>query len=547
MIPRPAPGLSPVAILLVALSLSIGWGVRGNWGHEFGAMIPGALAALAAVVCSGRDDWYRRAPFFAFFGAVGWSFGGSISYMQVIGYTHNGEHAGSVLYGFACLFVIGFLWGAPGGAGSALPAFLDRARLVSLFVPTIAVFLCWLLQALFFMLTEVDEKTLIAWFGPDIAHWLSGISLDAFDWYDTDWIAALVAVVAAFGVIAMQRRVEWGTRLVLYLAIGWWLGFTILTVAPFLNLRMTPPRGDSWAGMVGFTAALLIFLMRERLWGVAWAALVAGLIGGVGFSGATMLKLIEVHPDVQRAIFGQEVSTNWHSVLEQTYGFINGLGIAIALGYLSTWAPRVSDEERTGRWTETFSVAFVLLAITYLNIRKNVHNAWLPNHVVPDEIYGFSAQTWFEWAYLALAIAVLVLLIARHRGREIALVPTDWLGRGQLLYIILLWWVVVGNLSRVLPFQPQRLITEGTIHVNACLCTVLVLLVPNRKQSAVLEPRYDYRGLWWRTAIVGSALCALIVLAEYGTVRGLWGDTFAGHAAKHIRFGPNATINRPRD
>ena len=31
----------------------------------------------------------------------------SISYMQVIGYTHSG-HAPSVLYGFACLFVIGF-------------------------------------------------------------------------------------------------------------------------------------------------------------------------------------------------------------------------------------------------------------------------------------------------------------------------------------------------------------------------------------------------------------------------------------------------------
>ena len=51
-----APGLSWLAILLVALSLSIGWGVRGNWGHEYGAMIPGALAAIAAVVVSGRED-----------------------------------------------------------------------------------------------------------------------------------------------------------------------------------------------------------------------------------------------------------------------------------------------------------------------------------------------------------------------------------------------------------------------------------------------------------------------------------------------------------
>src|SRR5947208_16686676 len=93
-------------ILFVGLSLSIGWGSRGNFGHEYGAMIPGVLASLAAALLSGRSDWHRRCIFFAFFGALGWSFGGSMSYMQVIAYTHSG-HAASQLYGFACLFVIG--------------------------------------------------------------------------------------------------------------------------------------------------------------------------------------------------------------------------------------------------------------------------------------------------------------------------------------------------------------------------------------------------------------------------------------------------------
>src|ERR1700709_1337991 len=91
--------------VLTALSLSAGWGVRGNFGHEYGAMIPGALAGLAVALASGREDWRRRAPFFALFGALGWSFGGSISYMQVIAYTHSG-HSPSVLYGFAGLFLI---------------------------------------------------------------------------------------------------------------------------------------------------------------------------------------------------------------------------------------------------------------------------------------------------------------------------------------------------------------------------------------------------------------------------------------------------------
>src|SRR5215216_2799438 len=132
-------GSDVMPIFWVALSLSIGWGIRGNFGHEYGAMIPGALAALAAALLSGREDWQRRSILFGCFGAIGWSFGGSISYMQVIGYTHSG-HSATVLYGFANLFVIGFLWAAVGGAASALPTVLTRERLQEFFWPLLLVF-----------------------------------------------------------------------------------------------------------------------------------------------------------------------------------------------------------------------------------------------------------------------------------------------------------------------------------------------------------------------------------------------------------------------
>ena len=66
-----SPSFRTSSILLVLLSLSIGWGIRGNYGHEAGAMIPGALAAIAAALVSGREDWRRRVSYFAFFGALG--------------------------------------------------------------------------------------------------------------------------------------------------------------------------------------------------------------------------------------------------------------------------------------------------------------------------------------------------------------------------------------------------------------------------------------------------------------------------------------------
>src|SRR5207249_5807052 len=43
---------------------------------------PGALAAIAAALMSGREAWRSHIPYFAFFGALGWAFGGSISNMH---------------------------------------------------------------------------------------------------------------------------------------------------------------------------------------------------------------------------------------------------------------------------------------------------------------------------------------------------------------------------------------------------------------------------------------------------------------------------------
>ena len=64
---RSNPSLRWSAIFLGMLSLSIGWGIRGNFGHEFGAMIAGTLCAIAVCLCSGREDWRRRVLYFAVF------------------------------------------------------------------------------------------------------------------------------------------------------------------------------------------------------------------------------------------------------------------------------------------------------------------------------------------------------------------------------------------------------------------------------------------------------------------------------------------------
>ena len=127
-------------VLLCGLSVCVGWGIRGTSGMNMVRHSPVGLAAMAIALLSGREDWWRHVHYFAMFGAIGWSFGGSMSYMMVVGYSHS-SHSPTVFLWFANLFVIGFLWAALGGAGTALPAFLTHTQLSLLFTPIAAVFI----------------------------------------------------------------------------------------------------------------------------------------------------------------------------------------------------------------------------------------------------------------------------------------------------------------------------------------------------------------------------------------------------------------------
>ena len=493
------PGLRFMSILLCALSLSIGWGVRGNWGHEYGAMIPGALSALAVCLASGREDWRRRAAHFAFFGALGWSFGGSMSYGRVQGYTHTAS-APDVFYGFAMLAVMGFFWGAMGGAGTALAAQLDRRKLTDFYPPLIAVFAVWFV-------------------------WDSlGKPFDR-DWFDTDWLGVLLLMAAAGASCAIRRRVTEADKLIFAMAGGWWAGFLVLVAG--LGLRMTPPRGDNLAGCLGMTAAMLVVLYRQKQPAVAWVSLVTGFASALGFAAGNFVRV---------AGFSTGIAANWHSVFEQSYGFISGVGVALAMGWLSARSAPVEDGPGIRDWAEPFAVGFVLIAVTYVNIVKNIRAVWLPSKGIPEAMYGLPAAWWFHFAYLALAATVVALLL-RHVRRPVAALPASPLGKGQVLYVVFLWWIVIGNLSRYLPFHPQRLVTEGVIHLNACLASALVLMAPRLEEPVPALATPDYRRLAWRTVLAGSLVTVLLVALVSGVILMLLDGPLGG---ARYRFGPRA-------
>jgi len=666
----PNPLWGPWAILLAALSLSIGWGIRGNYGHEIGAMFPGALAAIAVCLLSNREDWRERLPYFACFGALGWAFGGSISYMQVVAYTQSG-HAPSQFYGYWGLFLIGFLWASLGGAATALPALLDRKSLCEMFRPLSLLLTLWVL--LYFVETPLSRMIQIQFGGGININSVAHRHESVLYWFDSDWISVFVVLTGILVFDLVDRRfrdslwlplfaavgaglgyfVEWGivragwsdaihdllvrsegggstvdnsrfvtnwpelffkgsdyiglgvglalgiglyffffgkfrrgSSLFLHMALGWFAGFLLFPV--LLDVRMTPPRGDNWAGIVGVVAGVLIYAVRHKWWPMVVATLVAGTIGGLGLTGIACLETLlesfgspNLAPNVADAWTRWQTEpvpswkfppdfvanvqpgaawqfwqkANWHSFLEQSYGFVNGIGVIAALALLVRRTGPLNNEVKRQYWTEIVAVTLALPLVLYANMIRNVSD-WTkvtpPNTVgaipkvmrVPLVDFPLSAWTWFNILFGVAALAF-IMLLSIHSRRRLALLDQSRLGRGQLFFLVLLWAFVIGNFGRAIPgFEERRLLTEGVITLNAVFATILVLLVP---KAVTDEPQAADRrfGRMAATSLLVTVICAACIPPlETLCVRAVYGDApgrRAGANGPEMRFGPRAT------
>ncbi len=520
--------------LLAGLSLSIGWGIRGNFGHEVGAALPGALVAIAICLTAGRSDWLQRVHFFAMFGAIGWSFGGSMSYMQVVSYTHSG-HSLTIFYGFANLFAIGFLWSAPGGLALAMPATLDNAQLSLFFLPFLFVFIGWTLQLLIVDLLlhcNYDYHS-------------SRRHESPLYWYDTDWLDVTVAIASTSIVVIIRGGFDFATSLIFHLGAGWWIAFLILV--NLFKLRMTPPRGDNWSGCVGIVFGAIVFCFRYNLPLVGLVMLATGFFGGLAFALGQMIKLFFIKTGWK---------ANWHSVMEQTQGLLLGFALVAGIGILRSTQPILVYQSEPPQWTHIFAVIFVLVVLTYLNHRKAVMT-WIQQlDGLPERFYGLPTTGmflfskgflgWFELIYISIGGAILYLLTVNFHS-PIYLLPDSWFGKGQLLYVVFMWWIIVFNFERALTgFSPDRLITEGVITFNGIMATIFCLATTIYLPAVTIMPnlpveRWSF-SIWW----YGLSIFVISSFLFWSITLVLFGQTPVSHSGLHIRFGSNRTISTER-
>lgn len=512
--------------------MALGWRIRGQFGHEIGAAMAGAMAAMAVVLLSGREDWHRRIHYIALFGAIGWAFGGSISYMKVVGYTHSSDSA-TVLYGFAGLYLIGFLWASLGGAGMALAATLDGKRLASLFPPLAAVLLAWFLQDVVVDWTHFQPAT--AELGARVAN-EPGLAR-----YDADWLQATVAIAAVLVLALFRRRIDFGDSLVLHLAAGWWAAFAGLVL--LFGLRLNPPRGDDWAGIVGVFAGLMVFCWRQRLGNVIMAALITGFLGAGGFCLGQVIKL---------ACIATGAEWGWHAVMEWIHGLFFGVALAVAIVPLIHKGPKLSGSDLP-RWTEIFALFFLLWVIPYLNFRKTP-SVWLKGlKTLPEAPYGvplvadlLPSRHWVGYLdalYLLFGLVLLALLLRQYR-KPAPVIPPSWVGKGQLLYLVFIWFVTLMSFGHVVPrLSPVLLVMHSLLVVNAIVCTWLVVVgmpAESPEEGSLPDNAYALSFKW--VLVVGLGIALASSFGGWELKRVMYRDKTAGHFyMNHIRFGPHNT------
>jgi MFS family permease len=495
-------------VILSALAMSVGWGIRGDYGHEAGAMIPGALLGLAICLASGRADWWQRCTIMAMCGAIGWAFGGQISYGQITGYTACSSLL-DVTYGYGCLFLIGGLWAGIGSAILTLSVTQPRSYLER-FAGPLVVF--WLVRVF------MDLTGLTAWM---VQIWYAN---------DTDWFAALSALLVAGIYALIVPCVRPACALIAALAGGWWAGYLSLTC--LLGLHMTPPRSDNWAGCVGLFAALLAYLYKQKDHAAFALALYGFLAGGIGFAAGDFVNMLGRTQAGPIGHYKALQGLDYWKWMEQLFGLIMGLGVSLAfLRYARAKLTPPAEDQNT-RNLNTVGLLFLLLVMMWSNLSKNVRN-WSKGQHIPEQLFGIGIEWWFLPVAVCLS-AMVVIAIVRYRRQSLPLAPSSSFGRAQLLFMMLLWIPIIGALLQAFPGMASKgvFFVHTTFWITGGLCSIIVLSLSGQAWPQP-EQELPASGCFWKPGVkywIALLLVPLFVLLlAYLTVASHKEPLFGSH------------------
>lgn len=522
MTSRAAHANAGILCALAASIMAYGWGYRGIVGHEGGAMVPGALLGLAICLASGREDWYRRAAVAGLFGAAGWAWGGSISYMEQTFYTVTDSFP-DVLYGYAVLFFMGGLWAGIGGAVLGLAFTLPRSALQRLAGPFAAIGAVYLALYLYLFF---DHTTRDTW-----------NRLSAQHFHDGDFLAALIALVTC-GLYALVRKQERGEAL-LYCAVclAWFAGYLGLTWIG--GIQLAPPyRNEGWGGVLGILVALIVYLRKTENRAALLLACYGMLGGGLAFAAAVFFR----HPvRVEWGPFASWGGMMQWKIAEESFGLLMGLAIALGALRLLRGGLAPAGEDAPRKPLDIFAVFVVIVALLWMNVRRGPER-WIYRYNLMSSEPAAGLPPWLWLAIAGIVMSGLALYALRLYQRDaLAIAPPTAFGKGQWVLLFLLWSTVATGFAQQLPEAGSRgyPLVEMSFILFAAAATALLLFLGNPAPAVSPGdvPPSDTR---WKPGKGFYAACAgapvMLVVISLLSIAMQEGPA----AGARLRFGPEA-------
>lgn len=362
--------------------MSLGWGLRGQFGGPTGAMAPGALVALALVLISRQRRSAGQVWAVAAAGALGFAIGGEETYMETVGRIANGV---TVPWAYIGLLLKGGLWGGIGGLfiGSALGRrrYATTQLLLAFNVALAISFLGY---------WRVNEPKLI-YFSGDLLHPQNG----RMETWAGLWL--LYLALLAFAAAAKDRT---AVRLSLAGALGCGGGFVL--------------------GVLAFAAGSSRFGAATQGWMDWWkvAECGFGLIGGLTLGWAWTVGHQEPPLDVPAPPIPAP-----GVVIELALDLMLLLFLASALGHLNGWVGRVP-------------YVFIVPALALLANRFPALQLLL-GAVLPATVMFWNTQAyWVREKHLGLGVSLAGLAALTALT---ALLARQWARRPRALFLLIAW------------------------------------------------------------------------------------------------------------
>lgn len=390
-----------VAMLFTALAGGMGWGIRGQYGHETGAMLAGLLVALVLVYLFGYHLSSLSAARAVALATVAIGFGGSMTYGQTLGLTQDAPLIGNMAalrWGLLGTFIKGSIWIGYFGLFLGLGLGGKKYTMVEMALALIvAIFLFYL--GIYVLNEPFDpaSKKLPSIYFSDHWHWEPGETLK-------------------------PRREQWGGLL---FALGWLIAYTGFIKKDLLARNMV--LWGMLAGGLGFSLGQSV--QAYHAWNVDWFQ---------------MGWLASIEPNI-----------NWWNMMEITFGAVFGCVLALGL-----WCNRHhiatnrSDEPiKLGFKTELVLMAIHIFALVTWNFMSFSTFDWFADRALTMGLIPLLAILGGRiWPYF-VCLPITALPIAGKTLRQLAYRTDDIsLLFGWLIYFMvplaLVTWFAIKLIQR---------------------------------------------------------------------------------------------------